>query len=194
MVTVDDGTITLIEDADVSCVVANLSPAVKGAVEGHLDWLRTGGQEGERAALRGSDLHGVELSRINLCNVDLREADLSDAVCAGINLQGADLRRANLSHADITGGNLAVAKLRHSSLKNTCLNGANLRGADLAGASFEGASLQDADFTGANLLSTDFVGTDISRSKGLNQGQFDQAMADATTRLPGSLHLPPIRE
>ena len=122
---VDDGVITLIEDADVASMVDNLSPVVKQAVEGHLAWLRTGGQEGERASMQGSDLHGAELSSVKLSNANLREADLSNAICTGINLQGADLRQANLSHADFTGGNLGVARLRHSTLKKTRLDGAN---------------------------------------------------------------------
>ena len=189
-----DDEITLIADADVAAVVDDLSPVVKQAVEGHLTWLRTGGQEGERASLQGAELHGARLGQINLSNINLREADLSDADCTGINFQGADLRQANLSHANITSGNLGVAKLRHSTLKNTRLDGASLRGADLAGANFEGASLRETDFTGANLLSTDFAGTDLSRSKGLSQGQFNKATADTATRLPGGLLLPPKNE
>ncbi len=43
LVPVDDGEITLIEDVDVVGIVDKLSPEVKLAVEGHLDWLRTGG-------------------------------------------------------------------------------------------------------------------------------------------------------
>ena len=191
---IDDGGITLIADTDVAAIDEDLSPGVKQAIENHMTWLRTGGEEGERASLQGSDLHGAHLGRIDLSNVNLREADLSDADCAGINLQGADLRQANLSHANITEGNLGVAKLRHSSFKNTRLDGANLRGADLAGATFHGASLKEADFTGANLLSTDFLETDLSRSKGLDQRQFNSATADSTTVLPGGLRLPPKEE
>lgn len=52
----------------------------------HAEWLKTEGEEGERA---------------DLSDVDLRGADLSDA-----NLHGADLYSANLSDADLHGADL----------------------------------------------------------------------------------------
>lgn len=186
--------IPLIADQDVAASLVVEEPVVKLAIENHMEWLRSGGKDGERASLQGVDLQGADLSRVNLSNVNLREANLSDAVCRGINFQGADLRQADLSNTDITGGNLGVAKLRHSILKRTLLDGGNLRGADLAGAVFHGASLHDVDFSGANLLSTDFRKTDLSVTKGLTQVQFNKAVADATTSLPRGLRLPPKDE
>ena len=76
----------------------------------HKKWLNNE-QGGERANLRGADLHLANLSEANLRWADLREA----------NLRGADLREANLSEANLRGANLSGADLRR----------ADLRGADL---------------------------------------------------------------
>lgn len=81
-------------------------------IKNHEEWLRTNGNEGERANLSGADLSGA----------DLRYANLSEA-----DLSGADLSKANLSEAD----------LRYADLSGADLNKANLRRADLSGANLD---------------------------------------------------------
>ena len=51
----------------------------------HAAWLQSE-EGGERANLRGANLHGADLREVNLRGADLQEADLS-----GVDLQGADL-------------------------------------------------------------------------------------------------------
>ena len=75
-------------------------------LDNHKLWLKTNGEQGEKANLRGA----------NLSEADLSEADLSEA-----NLRGADLRWANLSETNLSETNLSEANLR----------GADLRGANL---------------------------------------------------------------
>ena len=65
-------------------------------LENHKLWLKTNGEEGERADLRSADL-----SSANLSSADLRYADLSSA-----NLSSADLSSANLRSADLSSANL----------------------------------------------------------------------------------------
>ncbi len=82
--------------------------------------------------LRGANLRGAALIRVDLSGVDLRRANLSDADLRDADLRGAELRRANLSDAD-----LRDADLRGANLNDAELRGANLRGADLRGAKLD---------------------------------------------------------
>lgn len=55
----------------------------------HAEWLKTEGEEGERADLRSANLHGANLHGANLDDANLDDADL----------RGADLRGANLDYS-----------------------------------------------------------------------------------------------
>ena len=70
-------------------------------LDNHKLWLRTNGNEGERANLRYADLSGADLSGADLSGANLRYANLS-----GADLSGANLRCANLSGADLRNANL----------------------------------------------------------------------------------------
>ena len=61
-------------------------------LDNHKLWLRTKGNEGERANLRDAELRDADLRYANLSYADLRYANLRDA-----DLRDADLRYANLS-------------------------------------------------------------------------------------------------
>jgi hypothetical protein len=50
-----------------------------------------------------------------------------------------------------------------------------------------GASLDSADFHGASLDHAIIAGADLSRARGLDQAQLDEACADGRTRLPPGL-------
>ena len=65
-------------------------------IDNHKKWLKSGGDEGERANLRSADLRSADLRYADLSSADLRCADLS---CA--DLRSADLRSANLRSADL---------------------------------------------------------------------------------------------
>lgn len=101
----------------------------------------------ERAArgesFAGEDLHGLDLSQL-----ELRDIDFSGANLAGVVLTDANLEAAILADADLTGASLSRANL----------TGANLAGADLSNAKLNGASLKDADLTACNLSSANLVG------------------------------------
>ena len=83
---------------------------LKEILEKHLKWLRDE-DGGERADLRGADLHGANLRGANLHGADLRGANLHGADLYGADLYGADLRGANLHGADLRGANLHGADL-----------------------------------------------------------------------------------
>ena len=60
-------------------------------LDNHKLWLKTNGEQGERADLRSADLRSADLRSADLSYADLRSADLSYA----------DLRSADLSYADL---------------------------------------------------------------------------------------------
>lgn len=111
-------------------------------LEQHLAWVRSEGNRGARAYLRGADLsdanlRGVDLRGADLRGVDLRGVDLSDAY-----LKGADLKGADLSGADLKGANLRDANLKDAILKDADLRDANLRDAILIHTRLSGAILE----------------------------------------------------
>ena len=115
-------------------------------LERHQLWIETNGVQGERADLRGANLHGADLRDANLHGADLRDANLRDANLEGAHLRDAFFYRANLTGVDLTGANLTDAILTGANL-----TGANLEGAFLKGAILRGANLANASLYGANL-------------------------------------------
>ena len=70
-------------------------------LENHKLWLRTNGEQGERADLSDADLSYADLRYADLRSANLRYADLSYADLRSADLRYADLRSANLSDADL---------------------------------------------------------------------------------------------
>ncbi len=118
------------------------------------------------------DLHGADLTGMNLMQANLRHADLSGARLIGANLHKADLYKAslgsaslyhaNLSHAEAGGShfnlaNLEGANLSDATLSHATLTRANLRGARLNRANLSQAILTRADLSGANLTEAKLV-------------------------------------
>ena len=122
----------------------------------HKLWIDSNSKYGNRADLRGANLHLADLNDADLRGADLRGADLSGADLRGADLRGADLRGADLRGADLRGADLTGADLRGAILRGANLNDADLRDADLRGANLHradllGAILNGADLHGANL-------------------------------------------
>ena len=78
----------------------------------HKLWLKTNGEQGERADLRYADLRYADLS-----SADLRYADLSSA-----DLRSADLRYADLRYAYLSSADLRYADLRYADLSSADLD------------------------------------------------------------------------
>lgn len=70
-------------------------------LENHKLWLKTNGEEGERADLRFVNLRYADLSSADLRFVNLRFADLRSADLSYADLRYADLRYADLSYANL---------------------------------------------------------------------------------------------
>ena len=112
-------------------------------IDNHKKWLKSGGDEGERANLRSADLRSADLRSANLRSADLRYA----------NLRSADLRSADLRYADLSSADLRCADLSSADLSSADLSSANLRSADLSSANLSYADLRCADLRSANLSS-----------------------------------------
>jgi hypothetical protein len=119
------------------------------------------------ARLRGANLGGANLFRVNLIGANLVEANLS-----GANLIRADLSKANLSGAallevdfhwtNLSGANLSGAKIDKANLRGADLSGAKLIGASLGRANLFEANLRGANLSGADLSGAALVGTDLT--------------------------------
>lgn len=109
--------------------------------------------------LRGIDLAGADLRRIdlrmaNLASARLHGVDLRDALLVNAFLDDIDLSEADLRNAVLTGASLRRADLTHAALtfaglEHADLSAARLAGAALHGANLGGAQLADAELTGA---------------------------------------------
>ena len=119
---------------------------IKKILDKHRLWIKTEGEEGERADLSEEVLSGEDLR-----GVDLRFADLN-----GVNLEGADLKSANLMGADLSDSDLLGANFFKADLSGANLGGADFEGADLRGANLEGANLSGANLKGADLKQANF--------------------------------------
>jgi uncharacterized protein YjbI with pentapeptide repeats len=112
------------------------------------------------------DLHGADLSGLNLSGIDLSGVCLDGANLAGTIFIGAKLVNVVLAHArmagcvldgaDLSGASLGKAYLAGASLRRTVLKKAVLAGADLTRASLAGADLEAADLSDAMLAGADF--------------------------------------
>ena len=119
---------------------------IKEILDRHKLWIKSVGEEGEKAdlseeVLSGEDLRGVDLRFADLSGVNLEDADLKYANLMGADLSDSDLLGADFSNADLSGANLGGADFEGANL-----NGANLEGANLSGASLRGADLKLANF------------------------------------------------
>ena len=95
-------------------------------LENHKLWLKTNGEQGERA-----DLSYANLRSANLRSANLRSANLSYANLRSANLRSANLSSADLSSADLSSADLSSADLRYANLSYADLSSADLRSANL---------------------------------------------------------------
>ncbi len=121
------------------------------------DWKKArSAYRGYRLDLRGTNLQGADMAKLNFGGARFENAQLQGADLEGARLQGAVLGVAQLQGADLEGARLqgaylGVAQLQGAYLEGARLQGAYLRGAQLQGADLEGARLQGADLEGARL-------------------------------------------
>jgi len=106
----------------------------------------------------------TNLSRIVSVGKDLRYVNLFNVDLSGMNLTNVNLSYANLSYIDLTGADLSFTNLTRANLKGAALSGADLSFTDLTRAILTGADLSFTDLTGANLKGVIFRGADFSNA------------------------------
>jgi hypothetical protein len=87
-----------------------------------------------------------------------------------LDLSGVDLQNVNLAGADLSG-----ATFTYANLAGARLNAANFRVAKCNGATFDSADLSNADFTGADVGGATFTNATLTGVKGLPQAVVDSA-------------------
>ena len=141
---------------------------------------------GQKVNLANTKLEGIDLS-----GLDLREVNFKGAILKGINLAGTNLSNSDFEGADLEGANLSNTLIRSANFDSVNLTNATLdratiedvrfnrsiwnnvdfknlgftdnlnifSDADLRGALFSGANLNDKNLTGAILIGVDFTET-----------------------------------
>ncbi len=156
------------------------------------------------------DMDGYELSKVDLCGVDLSEtilsdgrfyktlfigADLSscdfeDSSLVEANLGGANMFAIDLTNADCTGANLAKVDLGEATVCGANLSGvdlscqSNLVDADFNGANLSNANLKEANVAGADFSGANLKGANFLLAENLTCEQVKSAEIDRETKFP----------
>ena len=155
------------------------------AIESHLLWIETGGQDGRRIDLdsneitcstfKGRNLSGARIRRcsmkgLDLANTVLDMADLTYTDLSDANLEGASLRGATLRGVDFSRSSLVRACVDYMEFVGTKswpanLDRALLRDADLSNSSFKRALMGYSDISGSIITGADFQSVDFTKVK-----------------------------
>lgn len=183
----------LVPSADIQAVLTVIG-------RGNWDRWWPGEAEGARGPgglfclnLDGTDLRGARLRDKKLPPLCMGGANLAGANLTGADLGGARMPNADLTGAFLTGADLTGAYLRYAVLADAHLTDVRLTGADLGYANVAGDDLTGADVERAILSDTNLAGADLTGVSNLTQKQLDSAEADADTKVPPGLHVPPAR-
>ena len=108
-------------------------------IELHGNWLNKK-TDGLRLQLSGEDLTGLNFCHTNLHGADLSKVNLRVNDLRVTSLCEANLREADLYNADLQGASLRGADLHDADMRETDLHKVNMRGANLRGANIDYAS------------------------------------------------------
>jgi uncharacterized protein YjbI with pentapeptide repeats len=113
----------------------------------------------------GKEKIHVDISEINLENVDLSNANLSVMILEKANLQKANLTNVNFKKSLLTEINLQGANLTNTNFSFNFDNGSNdYQGARLLGANLSNSKLSQTNFDYADLRGADLSNTDFTNS------------------------------
>jgi uncharacterized protein YjbI with pentapeptide repeats len=142
----------------------------------------------ERYATGERDFKGITIWAANFINADLRGIDLSGSNLKRVQMIAANLEGANLSGCILDAGDFTSATLRRSNFQKAILGGARLIGANcleanfsetqmyrafLDGANFMRGNLRNGDLGATSILGTSFINADM---RGVN---LDEARGSA---------------
>jgi hypothetical protein len=157
--------------------------------EGAEAWNSLDYRERDRYDLRGIDLSGAKLARLDMWSRDLRGANFANSTLTGARiwnseLGGANFTNAKLRSAEFEGCKLEKASFASADLTRADLNRAKLQGADFTGATLTGANLEKAQFDEHTKFPAGFTPPEnmVWKGNGSRPG-----LRPAKTVVPGSL-------
>ncbi len=137
----------------------------------NLDELNDRSLNLNEANLEGTSLVNAKLNGVNFVKANLKGAKLNKAELMGANFSEAKLNGANLTLAQCQRTNFTGARMTNVTCQETDFSTANLSGSD-----FNGSSIYDSRFIEANIVAADFTGAIISnnsfRSANLSRAEF----------------------
>lgn len=146
----------------IAAVVAARTSAPKDPLP---DGIYIGGQ---------ANLHGADLSDLDLSGLNLSDANLHGAKLVRANLSGSNLSRANLSGADLSFSNMTGADLWKANASGACFCGADvsksrLHRINLSGSCVEGSLGLDLETKPLTQADLDLSGSVIGGKKIMTQ-------------------------
>ncbi len=131
----------------------------------HEIWVKTDGEQGEQLKISDLDLHGCDLSNVNLFRASLTNCDLSQSKLSGVNLWGANLTgsvfwKSDLSNSILIGAFAKDADMSNADLKNSCT-----WGADFHNANFRSVNISNCDMSYSNFDEIHEMGSAIYSKK-----------------------------
>jgi uncharacterized protein YjbI with pentapeptide repeats len=138
--------------ADVTPEAAGKFDQLKAQLDGHQQWISSGGAAGSPANFDGADLRPLQKLLVGrpLTGLSARRAN-----CIGLDFSGSQLQASKFEGAD----------LRDANFSNADLRGASLRSAKLAHAKFDGANLGHLALTSGSSLAPDLTGADATEEQ-----------------------------
>jgi len=125
------------------------------AHEKHSLWLKSGGEEGERASFSGRDL-----SRIRIWEFDFRYADFSN-----VDFKFSSINECNFMGADFRGTKFHGAIITNTDFRCADISWAKFPGVSFSFVKFKGVLAGCSEFIYANLRETDLRRTDLRGAK-----------------------------
>ncbi len=129
----------------------------------HLEILKNGASEWNEWRISRKydvpDLRGIDLSGLDLRDVNFVETDLS-----GSSLQDCNLSSAFVAHAFLEGVNLDRALLSETNFRDSYMPQASFESAELNGAKFGDAYLKGVNFRNARLFRAKFINADLRQA------------------------------
>src|ERR1700749_4332888 len=126
---------------------------LKAALDGHQQWISSGGTQGAQAVFDGEDLRPL---RDLLVGRSLSGLSARNANCIGLDFSGSQLQAAKFDGADLRDVNFTNADLRGASLKSTRLSHAIFEKANLGALPLTNGSGLMPDLTGADATEEQF--------------------------------------
>lgn len=142
------------------------------------------------AEMRGAKLVDAKLDFVNFAGAKLEKADFTRAKLLTPKMKGANASGARFVETEISVLEAPEASFRGAVFERSKLEMPDFTGADLRGAKFVDTSVYRGNFVRADFRGADLSGLKIERGlfphSMVEAARFDQAVFDATTKLPFS--------